>query len=411
MLWLRSLVVLFLLAPLALAGDWPQWLGPNRDGSTTEKVAVWKEAPKVVWKQPVGEGNSSPVIASGRVFVHSKIKDKTEEEVVAYDARTGQEQWRYSYERVPFKSAYGNGPRATPAVVDGKVYAFGITGVLTCLDAAKGTKVWQVDTLTKFKGKNLFFGLASSPLVEQGRVLVDVGAKGASIVALDGKTGEAAWKSLDDGASYSSPIAFGDGKQRQVVFLTAAGLVSLEAASGELVWRFPLRDRLFESSTTPVKVGNRIVASSITYGSACLKLETKDGKPAFQEVWKNPELTCYFSTPVPIGSEHLYLVTGMLPLGGRPEATLHCVDLASGKSLWKKPKVGEYHAALLRTGDGKLLMHQDNGELVLLDPNPKEYKELCRAKVCGHTWAHPALANGLLYVRDNKELICLRLSK
>src|SRR5262249_48148531 len=151
----------------------------------------------------------------------------------------------------------------------------------------KGTKFWQVDTLNEFKGKNLIFGLASSPLVEKGRVLVDVGAKGASIVALDGKTGEAAWKSLDDGASYSSPIAFSEGTQRQVVFLTGAGLVSLEPASGELFWRFPLRDRLFESSTTPIKVGNRILASSITFGSACLKLEMKDNKPAFQEEWKN----------------------------------------------------------------------------------------------------------------------------
>jgi len=411
MLWLRSLVVLFLLAPLALAGDWPQWLGPNRDGSTPEKVAPWKEDPKVLWKKPVGEGNSSPVIAEGRVFIHSKIKDKTEEEVVAYDATTGKELWRYPYERVPFKSAYGNGPRATPAVVDGKVYTFGITGVLTCLDAAKGTKLWQIDTLTEFKGKNLRFGLAGSPLVEKDRVLVDVGAAGASIVALDSKTGEVAWKRLDDGASYSSPIAFGDGKQRQAVFLTGAGLVSLAPAMGELNWRFPLRDLLFESSTTPVKVGDRIVASSITYGSACLKLETKEGKPAFKEEWKNPALTCYFSTPVPVGSEHLYLVTGKLPLGQAAEATLHCVDMASGKSLWQQPKVGEFHAALLRTGDGKLLMHQDSGELALLDPNPKEYKELCKSKVCGPTWAHPALANGLLYVRDKKELICVQLGK
>src|SRR5262249_4977618 len=157
----------------------------------------------------------------------------------------------------------GNGPRATPAVVGDRVYSFGITGVLTCFDAAKGSQVWQVDTLKKFEAKNLFFGAACSPLVEGDRVLVNVGGKGASIVAFNKDKGDVAWKSLDDGASYSSPIIFGEGKNRQVVFLTAQGVASLNPVNGARYWQFPLVDKLLESSTTPVRAGDLLLASSI----------------------------------------------------------------------------------------------------------------------------------------------------
>src|SRR5438105_9449221 len=122
--WLRSLALLVLAGAPAAAADWPQWLGPNRDSSTPETVSVWKEAPKVLWRHSVGEGNGSPVVAGGRVFVHGKVKDQNQEEVVAYDAASGRELWRVAYERARFTSLYGNGPRATPAVADGRVYTF-----------------------------------------------------------------------------------------------------------------------------------------------------------------------------------------------------------------------------------------------------------------------------------------------
>ena len=158
-----------------------------------------------------------------------------------------------------------------------------------------------------------------------------------------------------------------------------------------------------------------MIASSITYGSAGLRLSTKDGKPAMTEAWKNPQLTSYFTTPVAVGKEHLYLVTGTPPgFGGRgtpPQASLHCVEVATGKVLWTHEKVGRYHAALLRTGDGKLLMLEDQGDLVLIDPSPKEYRELARSKACGATWSHAAFADGRLYLRDDKEIICLRLGE
>jgi outer membrane protein assembly factor BamB len=352
-------------------------------------------------------------VADGRVFIHSKVKDKNVEEVAAFDAKSGQELWRKTYPRAAFTSLYGNGPRATPAVVGGKVYTFGITGVLGCWDAATGNKVWQVDTLKRFEVKNLFFGMACSPLIVDGRVVVNVGGKGASIVAFDAGQGGVAWKGLDDPASYSSPTVFGKGRERQAVFLTGANLVSLNPADGHVFWKFPLKDKLLESSTTPVRVGDLVLASSITYGSVALDLLTKDGKPTASEKWKNPALTSYFSTPVAVGTKQVYMVTGKTPSPfTKPEATLHCVEAPTGKELWRKARVGEYHASLLRTGDDKLLMLTDGGDLVLLDPSPKGYRELARSNVSGpETWAHPALSDGRLYVRDKKELICLDMAK
>jgi outer membrane protein assembly factor BamB len=416
---LRSLVLtvclcLFAAVP-ACAEDWPQWLGPRRDNSTMEKVKPWQGELKVLWRKPAGEGHSSPVVADGRVFIHAKVANKNEEEIVAFDAKSGDELWRTRYERAAFTTLYGNGPRATPAIVNNRLYAFGITGVLSCFDTKKGEKVWQVNTLQKFKAKNLLFGMACSPLVVGDHVLVNVGGKGSSIVAFNRGNGEVAWKSIDDPASYSSPIAFDEGGQRQVVFLTGANVVSLNPADGSTYWRFPLVDRLMESSTTLIRTGDLVLASSITYGSVGLKLETKDGKPAVREAWKNKELTSYFSTPVAIGTERIYIITGTA-LGLSPRwrdavsADLHCIEAKTGKELWKRAKIGTYHASLMRTGDDNLLMLTDGGELVLLTPSAKEYRELARAKVSGpETWAHPALVNGRLYVRDKTELICLQV--
>jgi outer membrane protein assembly factor BamB len=407
--WLRSLLALLLCSALALAGDWPQWLGPNRDGASPETVAPWKGSPQTLWRQPVGEGHSSPIVAGGRVFLHTKMKDTDEEEVAAYEAQSGKRLWRTVYPKAAFQSIFGNGPRATPTAADGRIYALGVTGVLTCLEGDTGKQVWQVDTLKQFQASNLRFGVSCSPLVEGDKVLVNVGGKGASVVAFDRNTGKVLWASLDDAASYSSPVAFGQGAERQVVFLTQQGLVSFTPSDGSVFWKFPLVDRLSESSTTPVRAGDLLLGSSVTYGSVGLRLETKDGKPAASQTWKNPSLTCYFSTPVPVGKDHVYLVTGtFLPPA---QATLHCIDAKTGQDLWTKPRIGKYHAALLRTGNYKLLLLDDSGNLILLDPDAKEYRELARAKVCGATWAHPALADGRLYVRDEKELICVRLGE
>jgi outer membrane protein assembly factor BamB len=407
---LQSLCALLLVALAAHAEDWPQWLGPRRDGSSTEKVVAWKKPLEVVWRQPVGEGHSSPVVAGGKVYLLTRVKDRDEEQLQAFDAASGKPLWQTAYARGKFSSPYGTGPQGTPAVADGRVFTFGATAYLTCFDADGGKQLWQVKTLEKFSGKNLFFGAACSPLVEDGKVMVNVGATGASIVAFSAEKGEVVWKALDDNASYSSPIAIGKGADRQVIFFTAGGLVGLSPKDGSKFWQFPLEDKLLESSTTPVVAGDRLVASAITYGTAALELTKRDGKPDAKQAWKNPKLTSYFTTPVALGTDDLYMVTGSNPLAfTKAEAVLRCVDLTTGKERWNKPGVGQYHAALLRTANHKVLVMEEGGTLVLVDPDPKAYRELAHSRICGHAWAHPAISDGRLYVRDEKDLICIRL--
>lgn len=190
--------------------------------------------------------------------------------------------------------------------------------------------------------------------------------------------------------------------------LTQKGLVGLAPKDGEVYWQYPFQDKLNESSTTPILVGDLLIASSVTLGSVALKLTTRNGRPAVEEVWRQPELSCYFSTPVAVGTEYLYMVTGMLAL--QPSTSLRCVETSTGKTLWTKAGIGKYHAALIRTGNDLLMMLDETGHLVLIQPDPKQYRELARTKVCRETWAHPALAHGKLLLRDDRELICLDLA-
>ena len=383
--WRCSLLFLTCCMASVSAADWPQWLGPQRDCSSSEIVVPWNKPLKVLWRKRIGDGHSSPVVAGGKVFLFTKVADKDQEEISAYDAKTGELLWHTAYGRAPFYSVFGVGPQATPAVVDGRVYTYGITGLLGCFDAADGKQLWRIDALKELKAKNLFFGAACSPLVNGDKVYVAVGGKGASAAAFKTDKGDLAWKSLDAPASYSSPILFGKGEQRQLVYLTGAGLASFNPADGKVFWQFPMKDEANENSATPVHTGRTLLASTVKYGGVALKLETKEGKPAVEKEWKNPDLTCYFSTPVAVGADQIYMVTGQFGLLSA-SSTLRCVDTKTGKELWKKEKIGRYHAALLRTGDKKLLMLDDFGNLTLLDPDPKGYKELVRSKVCGPTW-------------------------
>jgi outer membrane protein assembly factor BamB len=412
MLWLRTALAFFLITNVARADDWPQWLGPKRDGGTLETVKPWTEAPKAVWRMAVGKAYSCPAVADGKVFIHAPVNNKEAEEVIALDAKTGGVLWRDSYERMPYKGVLGTGPRATPTVMGNRVYACGITGVLSCYEADGGKRLWQVDTY-KNLGKSLpTFGVCCSPLVIGNVVLLSVGGKGCSLVAYDADKGEMLWKAYDEPASTSSPVLMAapgqPGKLPDVLFMTTLRLLAVNPLDGSLSWEFPLVYQSVGASTTPLVIGNRIVTSTMTNGATSIQVTPKDGKRTPEQLWQNKDMTGYFSTGTVVNKEHVYLVTNVLQ--PKPVCTLRCVELQSGKELWNKEGVGYYHSGIIRTGDNHLLMLDDGGTLRLLAADPKACRELCSAKVCGGTFAVPSLSNGRLYVRDDKELICLELA-
>lgn len=395
-------VPVVLIVPVLLAADWPQFLGAARDGSSPEVVKPFDGKPEELWRKPVGDAHSSPVVAGGVVYAFYQPGKEPADALAAFDAKTGEKKWEKTYPRAEFKSDFGTGPRGTPAVSGGKVFTFGSTGVLTAWSAADGAVVWRVDTLKQFKAKNLYFGVSASPTVAAGKVIVPVGGKGAGLVAFAADTGKVVWQATDDKASYASPVVTGTGDAARVLTLSGSHLRSL-TLDGKPDWAVPFVDALSESSTTPVVAGGAVIGSSVTAGSIAVRPGEAGTTP--ETVWQKGDLSCYFSTPVPVGGQ-LYMVTGSIL---SKSVVLRCVDAATGKVLWSKPDIGRYHAALVRTGDSKLLMLDDAGRLTLIQPDAAEYKQLSQAKVCGPTWAHPALADGVVYVRDDKHLIAVRV--
>ncbi|MGL4551894.1 MAG: PQQ-binding-like beta-propeller repeat protein, partial [Gemmataceae bacterium] len=211
---MKPLPLALLLAAAACAADWPQWLGPRRDGGTPDPVAAWKDAPRVLWRRPVGNAYSSPVVAAGRAFVHAAVKGEQQESVTAFDAATGQELWSDRYERPAYTSVLGTGPRATPTVAGKRLFTLGINGLLSCYDAATGKRAWRVDLYQELKADLPPFMVCCSPLVVGDRVIVSVGGKGKCVVALAADTGKVLWQALDDPASTSSPVLFAGGPRK-----------------------------------------------------------------------------------------------------------------------------------------------------------------------------------------------------
>jgi outer membrane protein assembly factor BamB len=368
----------------------------------------------VLWRVAAGNGFSSPVVAGGRVFLHARSQDKAKEaeEVVAYDAASGKELWKDSYERPVYRSVLGTGPRATPVVAGKHLFTLGINGLLSCYEVEKGKRLWQIDLYKHFKADLPRFAVCCSPLVIGNRVIVSVGGKGQCVVALNAETGKVEWQALDDPASTSSGILFAGGQRPRggapdVVLMTPLRLVGLDPLDGSLRWEHPMVFQPAGTSPTPLVAGDRIVTSTQAHGALAVRVGKKDDRPAAEAAWQNKDMKSYFSSGVPAGDLLILVTNTVQPL---PSASLSCLDAKTGKELWTKG-AGYFHAAVIRTGDGKLLVLNDSGLLKLMDFDAKGTRELARARVCGGTLVAPALAGGRLYVRDGKELICLKMTQ
>jgi outer membrane protein assembly factor BamB len=386
------------------ADDWHQFLGPNRDGSTAERLKEeWGGAPKVLWKRDVGAGFAGPVVVGGNVIAFHRVKDR--EVVECLGAATGKVAWTASYP-TQYADDMGmeEGPRATPAVHDGRIYTLGADGELACWNLDGGERpLWMVETRKQFDAPKGFFGMACSPIVEGDAVMVNVGGKGAGVVAFDRKTGKVLWKATDHEAGYASPTVATLGGRRLALFLTREGLVAIEPATGIVAFEHPFRSRQHASvnAATPLVIGGDSIFLSASYetGAALLKLD--QGKP--KVAWANDEsLSNHYATSVHRDG-HLYGFHGRQEQGQQ----LRCVELKTGRVMWSKEGLA---AGTVTLAGDRLLVLTEKGQLVMAKAEPKAYEEVARAQVLGfNARAYPAISNGRVFARDGMKLVCLEL--
>ena len=388
------------------ADDWPQYFGAGRDGvyRGTPIADAWPAGgPKVLWKKPVGEGFSGPVVSAGKLILHHRVA--AEEVVEAMDIKTGATQWRYAYP-TNYRDDFGfdEGPRAVPVIADGLVYTFGAQGQLHAVGLLDGKKRWSEDTTTKYRVAKGFFGAAGSPLVEDGRVIANVGGKGAGIVAFDAASGKVLWAATDDEASYSSGVGATFGGKRLAVFLTRSNLLGLDPATGAIVFRRPWRARNASSvnAASPVVVGDLVfVSAEYGPGAGVLRLEGSN----LVDVWTGLDsLTNHYATAVHLNGI-LYGYHGRQEFG----PALRAVELRTGRVRWSQD---QFRAGSIMLAGSRLLIMREGGELILADATPDAFKPLARAQVLpAVVRAFPALSNGILYVRNENTLVALDLRK
>lgn len=383
------------------ATDWPQFLGPRRDGSVPG-VALAREwttrAPREVWRRPIGAGWAGFAVVSGRIFT---LEQEGGDEVVsAAELATGKPLWRHA-DPARYESTIGGvGPRSVPAVVDGRVFALGATGRLRALDAESGRLLWLRDLLADGGGPNPEWGRSVSPLVVDRLVVVGAGgADGHSVLAYDAATGDLRWHGGDDGPSFSSPIVAELAGVRQVVNFNSNSLTGHALDDGRVLWRYPWPREQPNVSTPLVLGANRLFASS-GYGIGGKLLEfavDPDGKLEPRLVWESPRLKAKF-TNVVHHDDRLY---------GLDDGTLVCLDPTTGERCWKEGRYG--HGQVILAGKLLLVLAED-GELVLVDPVPEGLKVLGSYPLfAGKTWNPPALAGRYLLARTDQEAVLLEL--
>jgi outer membrane protein assembly factor BamB len=430
--------------PPSFGADWPQWLGEDREG-------VWRETgllerfpaggPKVLWRAPLGTGNSGPAVAKGRVYVMDRQpalgadgkpvpaeKDKTpgKERVVCLGAADGKPVWEHAYD-CPYSIAYRTGPRVTPLVHKGKVYTLGAMGDLYCLDAATGAVRWHKNLATAYKATPPVWGWAASPLVDGDLLYCLCGGEGSAVVALNKDTGEEVWKALTtEEVGYSPPILIEAGGKRQLVVWHSDSINGLDPATGRVYWTqpYPTEGQPERPAPTIAQVrrsGDLLFLASYYHGPLMLKLAAD--RPAVTVLWKDKTkkrsrpigLHCLMSTPV-IKDGYIYGVCA--------NGELRCCDVKTGDQLWETydPVAGQKAdcgtAFLVPQGD-RFVLFNDSGELILANLTPKGYAEIDRAQIIEPVeasrgrqvvWAHPAFADRCVFARNNKEIVCVSLA-
>jgi outer membrane protein assembly factor BamB len=391
----RILVMWLMCWAGAFAADWPQWRGLNRDGSSSESVATnWPATgPRVLWTASVGTGFSSVSVNQGRAYTLGNTANQ--DTVWCFDTVTGKTLWRHTYPAQLGPQYYEGGPSSTPTVSSNRVFTISKWGDVFCLDAAKGTVIWQRELRKDGITPNRW-GFAGSPLLWHDLAILNAGAAGT---ALDRTTGRVVWSSGTNAAGYASPTLCNLGGREEVLIFAAKHLVGLDPQSGHELWRQFWETGWDTNNTDPLVHRERIFISSFSRG--CALLSFPHGKP--EVIYNSKVLHNHLSPGILLGN-YLYAFNGE----ARQETDFRCLHLPTGELKWtrKDPAFG----SLICAG-GKLIILSEKGELLLAEASPADFKPLARAKVLsGVCWTPPALAYGRLYVRNAKgELRCLDL--
>jgi len=376
--------------------SWTDFRGPNRDGVYRQQpiASSWPASgPTLLWKQPIGEGHASFVVARGIAYT---IEQRRAREVVAaYDVKTGREIWTTGWDTFFSESMGGDGPRATPTFHDGVVYALGAAGELRALRAASGETIWRTNILDDAGASNLPWAMAASPLVVDGKVIVQPGGtSGASVVAYDAATGKPVWKALDERQAYVSPMLVTIAGRRQIVTVTGRRVIGFTVEDGSLLWSYPWETQNEINIAQPILVGpsRLFVSSGYGKGAAVFELTAAGDRLEARTIWENTRMKNKLSSSV--------LLDGYVY--GLDEGILACVEAATGRLAWKGGRYG--HGQLILAGD-RLLVTTEAGELALVHATPAAFEEIARVPgIEGRTWNVPAIDDGILLVRNAREM-------
>ncbi|HVS13540.1 MAG TPA: PQQ-binding-like beta-propeller repeat protein [Thermoanaerobaculia bacterium] len=402
------LLVAALTSPALSTDDWPQWLGPARDGTSPETglLAAWPaEGPPVVWRRPLGQGFSAVTVRGDRLYTLESegvtrdglIEDASHEYVVSLAASDGATLWRTRID-ASFADQRGSGPRSSPTLDGDRLYVLSSPGKLTALALADGRLLWQRDLVGEHGGELPIWGYAASPWVEGTRVMVAGGGEGRAILAFDRDDGALLWSRGSSPPSYSSPVAGALAGVRQVVFLQGDRVLAV-TPDGEELWSHPWEVVNRINIATPLLLdGDRVfVSTSYDVGAVMLRVVAEGDRLAVREVWRNREMKNHFHGSVLAGGR----------LYGFDNATFKCLDPQTGATCWAHRGLGK---GSLIHADGRLVVLSERGRLALVAVDPDAYREVSGFQlVQARTWTAPTLAHGRLYVRTEEELFQLDL--
>ena len=389
------------------AADWPQFLGPDRNGISPETGLIdsWPAGgPKEVWRVKGGVGMTGVAVRGDTAC--TVIQTGGQQRVLALNAKTGATNWS-----TPVAAAYengqGDGPRATPAFVGGSVFVFTGDGTLARLKVSDGTIEWSHNVLKRHGGRTADYGMACSPLVISDTVIVQAGASAGTVVACDSKTGEPRWTvGRGESAGYSSPAKVTLSGWGQVVAFKGASVSGVDWKTGNELWRYPYKTDYDCNTASPIQVGNNILISAgENHGSTMLRIGSKDDNFKVEKVWASTGggsvMRNEWQTAIHLG-DHLYGFDNVGSAG--PVTHLVCIEAATGKPVWRKTRFGKGN---MIAADGKLFATTMKGELVIIKATPDGYEEIGRREVIGETRQAPSLANGHLFLRDGAEIVCV----